>query len=51
LPLRLASGYAVYRGARCYISRGLGTASLPLRVFCRPEAALLTLGPLPSATE
>jgi len=50
LPLRLVSGYAVYRGARCYISRGLGTASMPLRVFCRPEAALLTLGPLPSAT-
>lgn len=28
---------------RMYVSRGVGTAKLPIRVFCRPEIALLTL--------
>ncbi len=45
--LRLISGYGEYRGVRCYISRGLGTAGLPVRLLCRAEAAVLTLGPLP----
>jgi predicted MPP superfamily phosphohydrolase len=42
-PVRLASGYAEYRQTRCYISRGLGTAGLPIRLLCRPEAAVLSL--------
>lgn len=28
---------------RMYVSRGVGTAKLPVRAFCRPEVALLTL--------
>lgn len=28
---------------RMYVSRGVGTAKLPIRAFCRPEIALLTL--------
>jgi len=29
--------------ARMYVSRGIGTSTLPLRFFCRPEIALITL--------
>lgn len=28
---------------RMYVSRGVGTAKLPIRAFCRPEVALLSL--------
>jgi predicted MPP superfamily phosphohydrolase len=28
---------------RMYVSRGVGTAKLPIRAFCRPEVALLIL--------
>jgi predicted MPP superfamily phosphohydrolase len=32
-------------GARVYVSRGIGTVGLPLRVSCPPEIVLLTLTP------
>ncbi len=32
------------RGTRMYVSRGVGTSILPLRLLCRPEVAVLTLG-------
>ena len=32
------------RGSQLFVSRGLGTSTLPLRLFCPPEVALLTLG-------
>lgn len=32
------------RGMWLYVNRGIGTMSLPIRLFCRPEITLLTLG-------
>ncbi|RYG49445.1 hypothetical protein EON79_01220 [bacterium] len=38
-----AAGFA-WHNARClYVSRGIGTTSLPLRAFCRPEVSLIEL--------
>lgn len=28
-----------------YVSRGLATPGVPVRIFCRPEIALFTIGP------
>ena len=38
-------GQGLVRGPRCwvYITRGIGTAHLPLRLNCRPELPILTL--------
>src|SRR5206468_630998 len=37
--------HGLVRGPRCpvFISRGVGTISPPVRLFCRPEVVLLTL--------
>lgn len=32
-------------GARLYVSRGVGTSVLPVRFWCRPELAMITLQP------
>lgn len=40
---RAAQGEGEIGGARYYVSRGLGTSMLRLRLFCRPELAVLTL--------
>lgn len=40
----LAGWYAA-KGSRLYVSRGIGTSTLPIRFLCRPELPLLTLGP------
>lgn len=50
-PLWLPRGSGSYvegwyaRGSsRLYVSRGIGTTVLPLRFFCRPELAIVTVG-------
>jgi uncharacterized protein len=40
----LAGWYEV-GGTRLYVSRGIGTSTLPIRFLCRPELALFTIGP------
>jgi uncharacterized protein len=46
IPPRLASGLARIGPAYLHISPGLGTSKFaPFRLFCRPEATLLELGP------
>lgn len=49
MPHNLASGVLRLRNTVLCISRGLGTAVLPLRFNCEPQAPLYTLrrGPLP----
>jgi len=49
-PLWLPEGSGSYvagwyeaKGSKLYVSRGLGTAMLPLRFLCRPELALITI--------
>ncbi len=39
-----ASGLFKRDGTAVYVSRGLGTSVLPLRLFARPELAVITLG-------
>lgn len=43
--LRYVNGYARYGKTQAYVSRGLGTGTVPLRLWCRPEIGLLRLGP------
>jgi len=47
VPSRFGNKYArgFAQGPRCLVftSRGIGTVSLPIRFFCRPEVVLLTL--------
>lgn len=50
-PLWLPRGSGPYlegwyerAGSKLYVSRGIGTSVLPLRFFCRPELAIITLG-------
>ena len=40
---RLDEGHYVSGGTHLIVSRGLGATGLPLRLFCPPEAALVTL--------
>ena len=42
-------GPTVYRGRKLYITSGLGTARLKLRIFCRPEITLLKFRSAPGA--
>lgn len=49
-PLWLPEGSGSYvagwyeaKGSKLYVSRGIGTAMLPLRFLCRPELALITI--------
>jgi hypothetical protein len=37
---RFQAGWYDSGGARLYVSRGIGTSILPVRLFCRPEIAL-----------
>src|SRR5438309_1574924 len=37
------SGWFDGQYARMYVTRGIGTGTLPVRLFCRPELALITL--------
>jgi len=43
------SGWYERSGSRMYVSRGLATPGLPVRMFCRPEVALFTIGPAAGA--
>jgi predicted MPP superfamily phosphohydrolase len=38
-------GWYEKQGTRLYVSRGIGTSIAPVRLFCRPELAIHTLGP------
>jgi len=38
-------GWYTARGSRMYVSRGIGTSVLPIRFLCRPELAIITIGP------
>jgi predicted MPP superfamily phosphohydrolase len=40
---RYASGFVISENTRLFISRGIGTASFPLRINCYPEIAVLQL--------
>lgn len=40
---RYASGFVISKNTRLFISRGIGTASVPLRINCYPEIAVLQL--------
>jgi len=49
LPARMAKGLFRLGTGFMHVSPGLGTGKYaPFRLFCRPEAALLELGPSPS---
>jgi predicted MPP superfamily phosphohydrolase len=41
------AGWYEEAGSRLFVSRGVGTSIAPLRFFCRPEVALVTLRPGP----
>jgi len=38
-------GWYEDNGSRMYVSRGIGTSALPIRFLCRPELAIITIGP------
>lgn len=40
---KLAGGPGFANGVRAYVSRGIGTSLLPLRLFCRPELVVHVL--------
>lgn len=53
-PLWLPPGCGSYvegwyerNGSHLYVSRGVGTSVMPVRLFCRPEVAMITIGPTP----
>lgn len=39
------AGWYESGNSRLYVSRGIGTSGLPIRFLCRPELALITVGP------
>jgi predicted MPP superfamily phosphohydrolase len=41
---RYVAGWYERDGSRLYVSRGIGAKTLPVRLWCRPEVALFTLG-------
>jgi predicted MPP superfamily phosphohydrolase len=41
---RYVAGWYERNGSRLYVSRGIGAKTLPIRLWCRPELALFTLG-------
>jgi len=43
LPLELSSGLLLHNHTVCAISRGLGEAVLPIRLFCRAQLPIYTL--------
>ncbi len=44
-PSEWAKGLVQVHGHPCYVSRGIGTSTLPLRFCCRPELLLLRIIP------
>jgi uncharacterized protein len=38
-------GWYEENGSKMYVSRGIGTSTLPIRFLCRPELAIITIGP------
>jgi hypothetical protein len=42
---RFLEGWYTERGSKMYVSRGIGTSVLPIRFLCRPELAIITIGP------
>lgn len=38
-------GWFDLNGSKMYVSRGVGTSTLPTRFLCRPELAIITIGP------
>jgi hypothetical protein len=38
-------GWYEDNGSKMYVSRGIGTSTLPIRFLCRPELAIITIGP------
>ena len=38
-------GWYADNGSKMYVSRGIGTSTLPIRFLCRPELAIITIGP------
>ncbi len=45
------SGWYEHGGTRMYVSRGIGSPSLPVRVACPPELAIFELAPTDKAAE
>jgi predicted MPP superfamily phosphohydrolase len=41
---RFLEGWYEQDGSRMHVSRGIGTSSLDVRFFCRPELAVITVG-------
>jgi hypothetical protein len=41
---RYVAGWYERDGSRLYVSRGIAAKGIPVRLFCRPEIALFTLG-------
>jgi len=41
---RYVAGWYESGGSRLYVSRGIGTAMLPIRFLCRPELVFVTIG-------
>jgi hypothetical protein len=41
---RYVAGWYESSGSRLYVSRGIGTAMLPIRFLCRPELVSMTIG-------
>jgi hypothetical protein len=39
------AGWYEENGTRMYVSRGVGTSTLPIRFNCRPELAIITVSP------
>ncbi|MEO1159337.1 MAG: metallophosphoesterase [Pseudomonadota bacterium] len=44
-PLRWTAGYIVENEKHLFVSRGLGTSIVPVRLNCPPEVCLMTVGP------
>lgn len=42
---RYVQGWYTGTNTRMYVSRGVGTSILPVRLFCRPEVAIVTIVP------
>jgi predicted MPP superfamily phosphohydrolase len=47
LPRRLAAGFGRWGGIPLFVTVGIGTSVLPIRLFVPPEVDLLTLTPAP----
>jgi predicted MPP superfamily phosphohydrolase len=39
----VVAGLATRRGTTIYVTRGLGTVAVPVRINCPPEVSVLTL--------